>query len=294
MSRALRQGSDYYKMRDGAAFPLRWSAPELLATDGSRCTSASDVWSFFVLMWEVWSRAQVPFGAKSGILVSMILEDVREGIILPGTILDQPSHANSALYHGLQDLCWVVSPDGRASFAQLCAWIGDQQVAFQIAQPVFTPALDLDPTAQHSAPYQAQLGRGARPYHAAGQETADSNTLTPPRPQGDQMHTQKRQIATAGTPYQTRLGQGAQVHHAVEQQNTSLDTPYQIRLAQGAQVYHAAGQESTTSDIPYHFSQRAQKYTSAENHSIDDGHQPPTLDEKALSRLLESDSTTAV
>ena len=294
MSRALRQGSDYYKMRDGAAFPLRWSAPELLATDGSRCTSASDVWSFFVLMWEVWSRAQVPFGAKSGILVSMILEDVREGIILPGTILDKPAHADSALYQGLQDLCWVVSPGDRASFAQICTWIGDQQVAFQIAQPVSTPALDLDPTAQHSAPYQAQLGKGARPYHAAGQETADTNTPTPPRRvQGDQMHTQEQQIATAGTPYQTRLAQGAQVYHAVEQQTTTFDTPYQIRLAQGAQVYHAAGQKGTTADIPYHFSQRAQKCTSAEKHSTNDD-QPSTLDAKASAQLLESDSTTAV
>ena len=174
MSRALRQGSEYYKMRDGAAFPLRWSAPELLATDGSRCTSASDVWSFFVLMWEVWSRAQVPFGAKSGILVSMILEDVREGIILPGTILDKPAHADSALYQGLQDLCWVVSPGDRASFAQICTWIGDRHL--ERTQPAST--LILHPTDQGSEPYQTRLVPGARPYAAAA-GLADTASGTP-------------------------------------------------------------------------------------------------------------------
>ena len=45
LSRALKHGADgadYYRIRDGAPLPLRWSAPEVLAS-GDRFTSKSDV-----------------------------------------------------------------------------------------------------------------------------------------------------------------------------------------------------------------------------------------------------------
>ena len=51
LSRGLREGADYYKIREGAAMPVRWSAPEVVL--GSQYTTASDVWSFFIVMWEV-------------------------------------------------------------------------------------------------------------------------------------------------------------------------------------------------------------------------------------------------
>jgi len=54
LSRHLHNDSAYYKVREGIALPVRWSAPEVVQDVAlSRFTSASDVWSFFVLMWEV-------------------------------------------------------------------------------------------------------------------------------------------------------------------------------------------------------------------------------------------------
>ena len=52
LSRRLGSGDkDYYTVRSGGDIPLRWSAPEVV--HGGRFTTASDVWSFFVTMWEV-------------------------------------------------------------------------------------------------------------------------------------------------------------------------------------------------------------------------------------------------
>ena len=60
LSRRLGRGEEHYAIREGVQMPLRWSAPEVV--HGARYTSAADVWSFFVTMWEVWSEGQRPFG----------------------------------------------------------------------------------------------------------------------------------------------------------------------------------------------------------------------------------------
>ena len=57
-ARTLR-GVEYYRVHANVALPLRWSAPEVVTR--LRFTPASDVWSFFMLMFEVWSGGQRPF-----------------------------------------------------------------------------------------------------------------------------------------------------------------------------------------------------------------------------------------
>ena len=49
---------DYYRSR-GGPLPVRWTAPEAL--DESKFSEQSDVWSFGVLLWEIWSRADMPY-----------------------------------------------------------------------------------------------------------------------------------------------------------------------------------------------------------------------------------------
>ena len=125
LSRALHQ-KDYYKVREGAVLPIRWCAPEIL-TNCSRATSASDVWSFFVLMWEVWSRAQLPYGTESNMQVTAKLEDVAEGKVDPQLLLAPPDAAGIELYRGLQGQCWCVDPRQRASFVALGLWLQQQR-----------------------------------------------------------------------------------------------------------------------------------------------------------------------
>ena len=66
MSRALQEDKMHYRVRAGAQIPLRWSAPELVK--GRTHTTSSDVWSFFVFAWEVFSRGERPFGKMMDIV----------------------------------------------------------------------------------------------------------------------------------------------------------------------------------------------------------------------------------
>ena len=57
MSRAL-QDTDYYVSR-GGKIPVKWTAPEALHY--KKYSTASDVWSFGMVMYEIWSLGMKPF-----------------------------------------------------------------------------------------------------------------------------------------------------------------------------------------------------------------------------------------
>ena len=49
-----------YEGRCDTPFPLRWSSPEVLLY--REYSSKSDVWSYGILLWEIYSLGQIPFG----------------------------------------------------------------------------------------------------------------------------------------------------------------------------------------------------------------------------------------
>ena len=53
----------------GGKIPIRWTAPEAIAY--RKFTSASDVWSFGIVMWEVMSYGERPYWEMSNQDVSM-------------------------------------------------------------------------------------------------------------------------------------------------------------------------------------------------------------------------------
>ena len=59
MSRRLETESDYYKVKGSHKLPIKWSAPEAIFF--KRYTLKSDVWSYGMLLYEIWSMGRKPW-----------------------------------------------------------------------------------------------------------------------------------------------------------------------------------------------------------------------------------------
>ena len=70
--------STYYRQKSAAQVPVKWMAPEALLE--AKYTSASDVWSFGVLAYEVTSFAVTPYGALGP---QEVMEELKKGYRLP-------------------------------------------------------------------------------------------------------------------------------------------------------------------------------------------------------------------
>ncbi|PRP82404.1 hypothetical protein PROFUN_10180 [Planoprotostelium fungivorum] len=88
-----------------AAIPYRWAAPEVMQDRVS--TLQSDVWSFGVVVWEIFTGAMVPYQTLTNKEVS---EQVPNGIRL-----DQPESCPPAMWDLVID-CWNKSPTKRPTF----------------------------------------------------------------------------------------------------------------------------------------------------------------------------------
>ena len=95
MSRKLDPATDS-TTSTGVSLPVRWSAPETLEL--SRFSEQSDVWSFGVLMWEIWSKADMPFKALDS-------NSAVWNAITGGQRLQCPPGCPSAAYDVMRS-CW--------------------------------------------------------------------------------------------------------------------------------------------------------------------------------------------
>ncbi|EDO47110.1 predicted protein, partial [Nematostella vectensis] len=98
-----------YLNAKGGKLPLKWMAPESLLD--YVYTTQSDIWSFGVLMWEVWSFGAMPYSAVvPNELLSMLMSGFR---------LSRPPLCPEEIYDVMMS-CWNAEPEVRPSFAKLC------------------------------------------------------------------------------------------------------------------------------------------------------------------------------
>ncbi|XP_077981751.1 muscle, skeletal receptor tyrosine-protein kinase-like isoform X2 [Glandiceps talaboti] len=109
----------FYKGKDGDAIPIRWTAPEALLQN--EFTMHSDIWSFGVLLWEVFTYALQPY---YGITHTEVVQYVQEGRILP-----RPDNAPEEMYQ-LMKQCWRMLPADRPPFHIVHAMIRQLQHKF--------------------------------------------------------------------------------------------------------------------------------------------------------------------
>ncbi|XP_026796479.1 vascular endothelial growth factor receptor 3 isoform X3 [Pangasianodon hypophthalmus] len=114
LARDIYKDPDYVR-KGNARLPLKWMAPESIFD--KVYTSQSDVWSFGVLLWEIFSLGASPYpGIQIDEEFCKRLKD--------GTRMRAPETASPEIY-GIMLACWQGEPRERPTFPALVEILGD-------------------------------------------------------------------------------------------------------------------------------------------------------------------------
>jgi len=89
-------------------FPIKWSAPEALRQ--SQFTNKSDVWSFGVLLWEIFSFGRVPYPR---VPIQDVIKHIEKGYRM------DPPESCPRVISSLMSDCWVLDMHLRPSFGEI-------------------------------------------------------------------------------------------------------------------------------------------------------------------------------
>lgn len=103
---------DYYD-NSTQLLPIRWMAPELLreSESGPSFSLASDIWSFGVFCWEVFSYARQPYEELTDVQVLSLVPE--------GHLLNTPEEGMPPLLYSLLMDCWHSDPLSRPLFTEI-------------------------------------------------------------------------------------------------------------------------------------------------------------------------------
>ncbi|XP_051820092.1 vascular endothelial growth factor receptor 2 [Antechinus flavipes] len=114
LARDIYKDPDYVRKGD-ARLPLKWMAPETIFD--RVYTIQSDVWSFGILLWEIFSLGASPYpGVK-------IDEDFCRRL-KEGTRMRAPEYTTPEMYQTMLD-CWHGEPKQRPTFSELVEHLGN-------------------------------------------------------------------------------------------------------------------------------------------------------------------------
>ncbi|XP_073808676.1 ephrin type-A receptor 2a isoform X1 [Danio rerio] len=108
LSRVLEDFPEGTYTTTGGKIPIRWTAPEAIAY--RKFTSASDVWSFGIVMWEVMSFGERPYWDMSN---QEVMKSINDGYRLPAP-MGCPSAVNQLMLQ-----CWMQDRSTRPRFVDI-------------------------------------------------------------------------------------------------------------------------------------------------------------------------------
>ncbi|XP_032511632.2 vascular endothelial growth factor receptor 1 isoform X2 [Danaus plexippus] len=112
LARSIYKNDEYKKQADGP-LPVKWLAIECMID--RIFSTQSDVWSFGIVLWELFSLAKTPY---PNISPAHLIEWLNSG-----NRLDKPQYADDRLYDVMLR-CWEQKPTARPNFSQLQEILG--------------------------------------------------------------------------------------------------------------------------------------------------------------------------
>ena len=115
LARNMQQNQIYQKVSSGP-LPIKWMAVESLTH--RIFSSQSDVWSFGIVLWELFSLARTPYpGVQADESFARKLES--------GYRMSKPAFSTDDLYKVMTD-CWLAEPELRPTFNELAEKMGEE------------------------------------------------------------------------------------------------------------------------------------------------------------------------
>lgn len=160
---------DYQKVRpDCPPLPVRWMSPEAIASGGRSLTTPSDVWSYGVVLWELYSAGCRPYeGFDDRELVELIL--ARQ--LLPCPPPPAETGVGTSRVYGLMMDCWAPEPSSRPAFADVLERLQQWQAADSAGRRHDSSSRS-NSTRSNS---DAVLSRRASPFAALSKRACRSN-----------------------------------------------------------------------------------------------------------------------